>query len=115
MTTTKIINGKEYTFINSSRGNRSGFVHETKLYRDNTLVSDAKIQYYNRTWEVYTFQSVMKKAVGKLIESYETRFTDNWKASHNIKRLTKVKKDEMYEELKTDAYYLELTELYSVL
>ena len=113
----KEINGNEYMFINSFRGNRSGFVHETELQRDGFLLGKAKIQYYNRTWERYTYQSVMKKIVGELMESCEEAFKTAWKDAHNIKRLTQTKRDEMWEEMRVNPpkNYAELTELYSML
>lgn len=113
----KEINGNEYMFINSWRGNRSGFVHETQLIRNNTILGDAKIQYYNRTWESYEYQSVMKRLVGELMEICEESFQNAWKSEHNIKRLTQAKRDEMWEEMRLNPpkNYAELTELYSML
>lgn len=113
----KEINGNEYTFINYSRGNRSGFVHCTELQKNGFVLGNAKVQYYNRTWEVYTFQTVMKRLVGELMESIEESFCTAWKDAHNIKRLTQAKRDEMWEDMRKNppANYEELTMLYSVL
>lgn len=113
----KEINNNEYMFINSWRGNRSGFVHETELHRNGMVLGVAKIQYYNRTWECYQYQSVMKKLVGELMESCEDAFQTAWKDAHNIKRLTQAKRDEMWEEMRINPpkNYAELTELYSML
>ena len=56
------VNEKDYTFINAYRKNRSGFVHECELHIG-AQVFDAKCQYYNRTWECYTYQTVMIEAL----------------------------------------------------
>lgn len=113
----KEINGSEYMFINSWRGNRSGFVHETQLFKNSQPIGDAKIQYYNRTWECYEYQTVMKRLVGELMETCEEIFQNAWKNAHNIKRLTQAKRDEMWEEMRINPpeNYQELTELYSML
>ena len=113
----KEINGNEYTFINSFRGNRSGFVHETELQRNGFVLGGAKIQYYNRTWECYTYQSVMKKIVNELVGICEKAFETAWRNDHNVKRLTKAKKDEMWEDFmkNTPKNYVELLELYEML
>lgn len=113
----KVINGVEYEFINSTRGNRSGFVHETKLFKDGRLVEENKIQYYNRTWECYRYQSVMKGLVYCLIEACEERFKNRWKREHNVKRLTEAKKQLMLDDLKNNPseQLAELKELYATL
>lgn len=53
----------KFDFVCDSRSNRSWFVHEGKLYFWDSLcpVAEAKIQYYNRTWEAFTYQTLMKR------------------------------------------------------
>ena len=116
-TTSKTINGVEFTFINSYRSNRSGFVHETELYRDYKLISWNKVQYYNRTWENYTYQTVMKGCVKQLMENAKDNFVTDWKAEHGIKRLTAQKKELMEKDFMENppADYTELKELYASL
>lgn len=113
----KVINGVEFEFINSTRGNRSGFVHETKLFKDGRLVGENKHQYYNRTWECYRYQSVMKGLVSRLIDSFEDDFKEAWKIRNEVKRLTEAKRKAMMEELKNtqSKTYINLKELYSAL
>ena len=115
--TRKNINGNEYLFINSFRGNYSGFVHETELYKNDRFIGENKIQYYNRTWECYTYQSVMKGLVYDLMENYIEDYKDTWKNTHGIKRLTEAKRKEMMEhfESNTPEEYAELKELYAML
>ena len=79
----KLSNG--YQFVNNSRGNRSGFVHETTLFNNNGLeVGNYKIQYYNRTWECYQFQTVMKNCISKIIEEKKDNFIRLAKEKYNI-------------------------------
>ena len=60
---TKTLNGKNYNFICEYKNTRSGFKHEcTVLNSANVQIGFAKICYMNRTWESYTFQTVLKKA-----------------------------------------------------
>lgn len=115
--TTKTINNNEYMFINRSRGNRSGFVHETKLYKNNRLIAENKIQYYNRTWESYQYQSVMRRAVNALIDEAKESYRNRWKNAHNVKRLTEAKRAEMQEDFEKNPpeNYAELEELYKTL
>lgn len=55
-----------------NKGNNSGFVHICKvLNKFGEVLIEVKTQYYNRTWESYSFQSVMRKAQEKLIKTIE--------------------------------------------
>lgn len=111
------INGNEYQFVNNFRGNYSGFIHETTLFRNGKYIGKHNVQYYNRTWEVYTYQTVMKSLVRILMENFMEEFIVNWKDAHNIKRLTKQKKEVMMEDFQnnTPEEYAELEELYNKL
>lgn len=115
--TKKVINGNEYMFVNSSRGNRSGFVHETELYQNDRLISEYKIQYYNRTWESYQYQSVMRGAVNILIGEMQESYKENWKNVHGFKKLTEARKKALHEDFINNPpeNYAELEELYKTL
>ena len=108
------VNGNEYKFINSVRGNRSGFVHETQLFKNDEFIGENKVQYYNRTWEVYQYQTVMKGAIRILQDAEFETFKNSWKYQHNVKRLTESKKVEMMQEFtdRKTALYADLQELY---
>lgn len=70
METKKIlVLGKEYLFVNEYFSNRSGFVHRSVLLVNNCEYSSHKVQYINRTWESYRYQTVMKGLVYNLIDS----------------------------------------------
>ena len=43
---------------------RSAFKHEATLLRDGREVDHAKICYFNRTWESFEFESVLRKLIG---------------------------------------------------
>ena len=115
--TIKTINGNNYTFANSSRGNRSGFVHESKLYKNNRLIGENKIQYYNRTWESYQYQSVMRGIIYALIDEAKESFKNAWKDAHGVKRLTEAKRKAMQEDFEKNPPegYAELAELLKTL
>ena len=67
------IEGKEILFLNNWRGTGSGFMHETELYIDGWQAAAARCHYINRTWERYSYQSVMLEAVHKLQEEETAR------------------------------------------
>ena len=79
-------------FKNKYKSTRSGFSHTSRLYSDTgDLISEATCRYLNRTWESYDFQSSMKAAVLKAIDSE----IQKQKNLQGIKRLTQKKRDEI--------------------
>jgi len=44
---------------------RNGFRHVADLYVNGELIDSAKVNYLNRTWEVYDFQTVLQKVIEK--------------------------------------------------
>lgn len=89
MTVRKInVNGKEYEFINNSRGNRSGFVHESTLLVNGVEKDTNKCQYYNRTWECYQYQTVMQGLMYNLINRRHDKLKAEYKTVNMVKRMT---------------------------
>ena len=81
-------------FINSYGKTRNGFYHKTELYIDSEFILECKLSYLNRTWESYPYQSVMKEALYKAIESEILRK----KNLKGIKRLTKQLRETIVKE-----------------
>ena len=81
-------------FINTAKSTRSGFYHKTELYIDSEFILECKCNYINRTWESYPYQSVMKDALYKAIESEILRE----KNLKGIKRLTKQLRETIVKE-----------------
>ena len=58
------VNGKEIEFRCYTTDTRYGFCHtvQNRTYS----VSDTKVSYYNRTWERFTYETALKRAIEKL-------------------------------------------------
>lgn len=116
MTIRKIkVNGNEYQFVNSSRNTRSGFAHDTTLFKNDYEVADYSCHYLNRTWECYQYQTVMQRCISEEIDREYNRFIDNYKYKNNIKRLTLIKRVEAEQEFNTLAEIKELRKVYKAL
>lgn len=50
---------------------RYSWGHKAWLYRDGQEISYTKITYYNRTWESYEFESILRKLAGS-VSTYAT-------------------------------------------
>jgi len=81
------INGNNFIFHNESIGNRSGFYHETELFINDCFQNSVRIQYYNRTWESYGFQTSMRKCIFSLIETETAWLKEDFKKQNNLKSL----------------------------
>ena len=93
------IDGKEIIFLNNSRGCPSGFMHETELFIDGWQASDARCYYINRTWERYTYQSVMLEAVDKLQQRETEREKHIFRQQRGIKNIMGRHKSALEEQL----------------
>jgi hypothetical protein len=60
------VNGEEIEFRCHTTDTRNGFCHTAHLTSWGYDLTDTKISYYNRTWERFTYESVLKKAIEKL-------------------------------------------------
>ena len=54
----------KYTVVCESQNTRTGFRHVAVLLRNGSEIDRTKCTYQNRTWERYTFQSVLCKIIG---------------------------------------------------
>lgn len=103
--------GKEYLFVNESIGNRSGFVHRSTLMENDREVATYKIQYINRTWESYRYQSVMMGLVYNLIDSKRELYLRRIKDSNGWSRWPKGRKAECSKVFETSQEFKTLETL----
>lgn len=106
------INGHHFEFVCEWRSTRSGFAHDCTLFEDGSEIATYTCNYYNRTWECYAYQTVMKSAVNSLRTREKNIALNYWKRTKNIKRLTKERKAEFEEYFKNNEHGSILRELY---
>ena len=93
------IDGEEIIFVNTWKGTRSGFRHETELFIDGWQAAAARCHYINRTWERYSYQSVMLQAVHNLQEEEEAREKAYFLQVNGYKNMTEHRKAAFLEYL----------------
>ena len=92
------VNGEEITFRCHTTDTRSGFCHTAHLTGWKYDVNDTKVSYYNRTWERFEYESVLKRAIEKLPTAIRQQVYDqiiDGKAAEEEK-----KADEQFEAFK---------------
>ena len=97
-----LVNGKEYMFVNSYRNTRNGFAHDTTLFINGVVNTKNTCHYINRTWECYTYQTVMMGAVRELINDRRTRLERKYKEDNGFSRLTDKRRLELEDIFNAD-------------
>lgn len=91
----KVINGNVWQLVNESWSNSYAWGHRTNVIRNGYDYGEHKVRYYNRTWEMYTFQTCMSSAINTIYENEQKWFIDNWKRRNNIDKFKKGQKQEV--------------------
>lgn len=107
------IDGYDVQFINNTWCTRHAWGHETTLYIDGEKINASKCRYYNRTWECYQYQSIMKNCVYECIEENKKDFIKGYKYNHGIKRLCGEKRKDCMEEWEKAPYHNLLKSIYN--
>ncbi len=111
----KEINGVKFTFVCEFWKTRNCWGHKVALYKnDNVLIETAKVRYYNRTWESYKYQSVIKSVIFNAIEEITAVAKVAFKALHDYKVMTKKRAAEFTEYLTKDPTYNMYCELFKM-
>jgi hypothetical protein len=76
---------KNITVFCDSYGNRSGFVHYASLYYGDNKMLEHKVQYYNRTREAYTYQTVLYWVVREFLFNNWSIYEKNREVLQKIK------------------------------
>lgn len=109
------LNGNEYVFTNDSGSNRCGFYHRSILYVNGNRKAENKVNYLNRTWEVYRYQTAMKGLVSKLMSDRLDRLEYDFKKANKYRRMTDKRRVDFEKVTSADSLLLEYKELYSKL
>lgn len=91
----KIINGNVWQLVNESWSTSSSWGHRTNVIRNGYDYGETKVRYYNRTWEMFAFQTCMSAAVSKIYQEELERFIENWKYRNNVDRFKRGQKQEI--------------------
>ena len=65
------VNTESLHIICNTYNTRNGYAHEVSVYGAGRVV-EAKINYIGRTWESFTYESVIRKVAQKLPKQYES-------------------------------------------
>lgn len=93
------VNECTWTFVNEYWETRNAWGHRTNILRNNYDYGiNHKVRYYNRTWEMYTYQTCMRGALAELKEQELEYYIKQYKDLHNIERFKKGQKEQVIEK-----------------
>lgn len=104
----KKVGENTFTFQCASVSRNSGFAHIVKLYKNGFEIAHTSVQYYNRTWESYKYQTAMSKCVRKEMERILKEGLADYKTEHNLKQMRSNVKEEVTNAIKNSFEYKEL-------
>ena len=91
----------ELSIVATTYENSRNWGHKAELLiNNNHTLNTYKIRYYNRTWECYKYQSVIKSVLSDYIDYLLNEYVDEYKADNNIKRLKKSIREELVKQCK---------------
>lgn len=84
--TVNIFKHGNYEFVCWYWENSNAWGHEVRLVKGGIEVAKARVRYYNRTWERYTFQSAMYEVLAQFKQIEIGQHLDNYKYKHEIEK-----------------------------
>jgi hypothetical protein len=108
------IGDRKYSFRNRYGNSNHGFNHFTEVYLNGCCIGKNRCHYINRTWESYTYQSVMTQAVENLIAEVKSAILSMERKSTGTTRLKASRKEELFSQsVRIAEYNLLLLELHN--
>lgn len=105
----QIFTYKNFKIVGDSYSNSRSWGHTAVVFKEDYELSKSRIRYYNRTWERYTYQSVILDALYEAIKCRENRIIADYKYKSGAMRITKRKREELVE---CDEDIIELRDVY---
>ncbi len=111
---------KNYTIVAETYETSSAWGHKATLLKTydgdvTATLATHKIRYYNRTWESYEYQSVVKALLYKVIDQQVQNYIDDYKYINDIKRLSRKLKDDLTAKAMSQEHVVTLYNWYNTL
>lgn len=107
----KCKSGNIWKFVNESWSNSNGWGHKTTVFKNSYDFEPHKVRYYNRTWEMYTYQTCMSGAINEIYDFQLNQFIINYKEKNDITRFKKGQKEELVKQFNETELGQDLQEL----
>lgn len=109
--TIKCTSGKEYQIVNEYWETSRAWGHKSTLLINGHDIGEYSVRYYNRTWEMYTYQTCMSSLINSIIGSRQEHYITQFKADNGIMRFKKGQKEEVIAQWKNTEFAKDLYEI----
>ena len=109
--TKKCKSGNTWRLVNESWSNSNGWGHKTTVILNNYDYEPHRVRYYNRTWEMYTYQTCMSGAISEIYDRELNRYIENWKYKNNVDKFKKGQKEAVIQLFKSEPIAQDLQEI----
>lgn len=104
-------NGREYNIVNETWETSRAWGHKSTLLINGRDIDEYSVRYYNRTWEMYTYQTCMSLLINSIIGSRQDYYITQFKADNGIIRFKKGQKEEIIAQWKNTEFAKDLYEI----
>lgn len=106
----------EFKIVAYSYETSNSWGHKAELIKNNDYtLNKYKIRYYNRTWETYQYQSVIKSVLDDYMTQIINDFISDYKDTNSITRLKSTLKEELTRQAKMTPLFEKLNTFYGEL
>ena len=106
----------EFKIVATSYETRNSWGHKAYLVNDNNYtLNEYKIRYYNRTWECYQYQSVIKSVLDDYMTQLINDYINDYKDNNSITRLNHNLRAELTRQAKLTPLFEKLNTFYKEL
>jgi hypothetical protein len=106
----------EFKIVAYSYETRNSWGHKAELINNNNYTLNTyKITYYNRTWECYQYQSVIKSVLSDYMTQLINDYIDDYKQQNSIKRLNHNLREELTRQVKQTPLFEKINTFYGEL
>lgn len=88
------VNGATYIAHCDTVSTRSGFAHVVKLYKNDYPIMNNRVNYLNRTWECYQYQTAIMGCFYELKNQLLDRLKRDFMDSKEYKKMTPKRREE---------------------
>lgn len=106
----------EFKIVAYSYETRNSWGHKAELINNNNYtLNKYKITYYNRTWETYQYQSVIKSVLDDYMTQLINDYIDDCKQLWGKTRISKAEREELTRQAKQTPLYEKINTFYGEL
>lgn len=100
------VGGHAIKFQCDARKNGMGFIHRATMFVDGIECNKGSVQYYNRTWESWCYQSVCLQRCSAVIESRTAQLKSEYRREHGLSAVRGAHKEELQKIIDADSYVI---------